>query len=167
MELATTTFRLQQKAQLVFVVGANTAAFVLLTTGAVSTWRARGPLNHTSIEAPAPQPELDTTALANSGVFGTAPGGGAAAAFSSLTDLSLTLRGVVALKAGGLALLSVNGGKTEPYRIGQEIRDGAVLEELYADRVVVRRGAEFQTVVLAGPRVIKETGAFQERVSGE
>lgn len=67
-----------------------------------------------------------------------------------ISSLNLVLTGVIASGAGGYALISVNGQPQEPFAIGQTITDGAVLQAVYSDRVVIGRNGALESLLLEG-----------------
>jgi general secretion pathway protein C len=75
------------------------------------------------------------------------------------TTLSLTLTGILASGEGdpdGQAIISANRGQEKTYRIGQAIEsaNGATLHSVFADRVLLNRGGNLETL-----RLPKETVA--------
>ncbi len=67
-----------------------------------------------------------------------------------ISSLNLVLTGVIASSSGGYALISVNGQSQEPFAIGQTITEGAVLQAVYPDRVVIRRNGVLESLMLEG-----------------
>jgi general secretion pathway protein C len=65
-----------------------------------------------------------------------------------VSNLNLVLSGVIASDTGGYALISVNGQAQEPYAVGQSVKDGAVLQAVYPDRVVIRRNGALESLLL-------------------
>ena len=73
------------------------------------------------------------------------------------TTLSLTLTGILAIGEGdpnGQAIISANRAQEKTYRIGQAIEgaNGATLHSVFADRVLLNRGGNLETL-----RLPKET----------
>ncbi|HKQ31483.1 MAG TPA: type II secretion system protein N [Burkholderiales bacterium] len=67
-----------------------------------------------------------------------------------LSNLNLVLTGVMARGASSFAFLSVDGAPEIFLTIGQEVTAGAMLEAVYPDRVLLRRGANLESVLLKG-----------------
>jgi general secretion pathway protein C len=67
-----------------------------------------------------------------------------------LTSLNLVLKGVVAIKDAGMAFIGVQGRPEELYVIGQEVSSGAILSAVYPDRILLRRGSQFESLMLEG-----------------
>jgi general secretion pathway protein C len=66
-----------------------------------------------------------------------------------VSRLNLVLTGVIATSAGGYALISVNGQPQEPFAVGQTVMEGAVLQAVNPDRVVIRRNDTLESLLLA------------------
>jgi len=66
------------------------------------------------------------------------------------TRLNLTLRGVVAAGEGpsARAIISAPGRPEEHYRVGDSLPGGAVLEQILADRVILRRSGRLEALHL-------------------
>lgn len=66
------------------------------------------------------------------------------------TRLNLTLRGVVAAGEGpsARAIIAAPGQPEEHYRIGDNLPGGAVLDQVLADRVILRRGGRLEALHL-------------------
>jgi general secretion pathway protein C len=69
-----------------------------------------------------------------------------------ISSLNLVLTGVMITPAGGFALISADGSPELPFSVGQEIVGGVSLYAVYADRVLIRRGAATESLML------KDTG---------
>ena len=95
---------------------------------------------------------LDVAKLARSNAFGGSLDVQEKAS-GPLDDLNLVLHGIIALGAGGMALMSVNGGEAKAFRQGEEISGGSILAALYSDHAIVRRDSQVRTVMLAGPQI--------------
>lgn len=65
-----------------------------------------------------------------------------------VSSLSVVVYGIVATARGGLALISAADAPPEPIRQGQEIQGGVVLDTVLSDRIVIRRGAVKEYVLL-------------------
>jgi len=72
------------------------------------------------------------------------------------TRLNLTLRGLVALDSQQAALAIIaEGGKDEnAYKVGDTVPGGAVLHEIHADRVILKRGGRFETLTLPREKMV-------------
>jgi general secretion pathway protein C len=79
------------------------------------------------------------------------------------TRLSLTLRGIVAVSAAGQGhALIAEGSRDElVYKVGDALPGGAVLHEVLADKVILKRGERFETLTLPRERV-----NFEDNASG-
>lgn len=70
-----------------------------------------------------------------------------------LSSLNLTLTGVMVTPTGSFAFISADGAPEQPIGVGEDIVAGAQLHEVYADRVLIRRGGMTESLML------KESGA--------
>lgn len=103
-----------------------------------------------------PTQPIDFTALIGSRLFGEAaerPAPAAAAVIDAPdTTLSLTLKGILSDEGdpNGEAIISSNRGEDRNYRVGQTIdgADGATLHSVYADRVLLDRNGQLETLRL-------------------
>ncbi len=87
-----------------------------------------------------------TTSIASWRIFGQVD---ATAQAAPPTALALHLRGTVVAEAGqGLALIADAQGRERAYRVGDAVLDDAVLDEVHADRVVLRRAGGRETLRL-------------------
>lgn len=98
---------------------------------------------------------VDLAAISNAALFGTyqAPTGPAASDLASAPDtqLSLTLLGILANRRNpeaSRALIGAQGGDERPYSIGDDVARGVVLQAIFADRVILARGAQLETLRL-------------------
>lgn len=105
-------------------------------------------------ERPAAEP-VDFSVLLGSRLFGEAAERPAAAPAASVIDapdttLSLTLKGFLSKEGdpNGEAIISSNRGEDRNYRVGQTIEgaDGATLHSVYADRVLLDRNGQLETL---------------------
>ncbi|MFC1749102.1 type II secretion system protein GspC [Pseudomonadota bacterium] len=66
------------------------------------------------------------------------------------TNLKLTLRGVIASKvqSEARAIVADSSGKENFYKIGDKLPGNAVLKEVHGDRIVIQRGARYETLKL-------------------
>ena len=135
---------------------ANLAALVLLVYGLAQwTWRllepSTPPPTAASRTADPNQPALDLQSLLAAQLFGRATDTATRSVNPEqlpLSSLNLVLTGVIAQGALSFALLSINGAPETPVMVGQEVSAGAILEAVYADRIVLRRGAALEGVLL-------------------
>jgi general secretion pathway protein C len=133
----------------------NLSVLVLLSYGmAQGTWRLIVPATGTAepstgtLENPGDY-NLQTLLAAN--LFGqAAPAVKPAVALEAipLSSLSLVLTGVMVTPAGSFALISADGGPEAPFTIGQEISANVSLYAVYSDRVLIRRGAAIESLML-------------------
>ncbi len=71
------------------------------------------------------------------------------------TRLQLTLRGIIAVSAGGVgrALIAEGRGQEKLFKTGDEVSAGAVLYEVQADKVILKRAGRFETLTLPRDRI--------------
>jgi len=71
------------------------------------------------------------------------------------TRLSLTLKGIIALSEAGLGLALIAEGQQDEklYKVGDTLSGGAVLHEVLADKVILKRGGRFETLTLPKERL--------------
>jgi type II secretion system protein C len=145
---------------------ATAAALVLLAYGLAQwTWRLLEP---PTLAAPAKPPTssvatFDPQLVVGAHLFGQPPSAGAAATDPSrvpLSSLNIVLTGVMARGALSFAFLSVNGAPEAPLVIGQEVTAGAVLETVHSDRILLRRGAALESVLLKDSDVALPAGSI-------
>lgn len=98
---------------------------------------------------------VDLAAISNASLFGLyqAPTGPAVADLASAPDtqLSLTLLGILANRRNpeaSRALIGAQGGDERPYSIGDDVARGVVLQAIFADRVILARGSQLETLRL-------------------
>lgn len=65
-----------------------------------------------------------------------------------VSSLNIVLKGVVAAGGESLALISVDGQEQLPYSIGQEITQGAILDAVQPDRIIILRQGIRESVML-------------------
>lgn len=138
----------------------NLAMLVLLTASLAQwTWRLWQPVvPPASPEAARPRAsgaEFDLDALLAAQLFGqTAPQSSGPVVLEHIppSTLNLVLSGVMVTPAGSFALISADGGPEMPFAVGEEIVAGTSLYAVYADRVLIRRGAATESLML------KDTG---------
>lgn len=96
--------------------------------------------------------DIDLQVLLAANLFGTAeiP---ESSTFTSpdqvpLSSLNLILTGVVVAGEESIALISVSGQQQLPYTIGEEVAQGAILDTVYPDRVILQRSGTLESLVL-------------------
>lgn len=96
--------------------------------------------------------DIDLQVLLAANLFGTAeiP---ESSTFTSpdqvpLSSLNLILTGVVVAGEESIALISVSGQQQLPYTIGEEVAQGAILDTVYPDRVILQRSGILESLVL-------------------
>lgn len=77
------------------------------------------------------------------------------------TRLNLKLRGLIALDAQEAALAIIAKGESDEqaYGVGDTVPGGAVLHEIHADRVILKRSGRFETLTLPKERMDVGAGA--------
>lgn len=111
------------------------------------------PLPPPSASRPATQARADYRQIANLHLFGQAP---QAAARSSApidapeTRLNLTLRGILfnTDPAQTRAIISAPGQDDQIYQTGAQLPGGAVIDQIYADRIMLLRNGQYETLRL-------------------
>lgn len=103
--------------------------------------------------APATQARADYRQIAALHLFGQAvqtSAPGEAPIDAPETRLNLTLRGILfnTLPELTRAIISAPGRDDEIYRTGAQVPGGAVIEQIYADRVMLLRNGQFETLRL-------------------
>ncbi|HKQ31482.1 MAG TPA: type II secretion system protein N, partial [Burkholderiales bacterium] len=76
-------------------------------------------------------------------------------------SLNVVLTGVMARGPSSFAFLSVNGAPEVFITIGEEITTGTTLETVYPDRVVLKRGATLESVLLKGNDIALPPGSIE------
>jgi hypothetical protein len=145
----------------------NVAALALLGY-AGTQWFARSHLPATSaavktVQARAPEQEsLDLEPLFSANLFGRLEktAGETDPEKLPISSLNLSLTGVMARGPAGFAFLSVNNAPEIFLTIGQEVTSGVILENIYPDRIVVRRGNALETVLLKGSEIVLPEGSI-------
>jgi general secretion pathway protein C len=154
-----------------FPLVVNLAVLALLTwTLADWTWRVLAP---TSLPAPvAPRSNtqaatFDLPTLVNAQLFGASPAvsGPANVEAVPLSSLNLVLTGVVSARENSLALIRAENQPEAPFAVGQEILSGVVLDQVYADRVVILRGGVAESLLLEGTENVPTTAPAPNPVS--
>ncbi len=81
------------------------------------------------------------------------------------TRLSLTLRGIIALSSGGVgrALIAEGNAEERLYKVGDTLSGSAVLHEVLADKVILKRGGRFETLTLPRERLEAEVSSAASR----
>ncbi len=109
-----------------------------------------------STSSPPPVSGLDAVAALH--LFGQSEAPTAVPAQSVIdapeTRLSLTLKGIVAVSDGGhgRALIAEGSAAEKVYKVGDALSGGAVLHEVLADKVILKRGSRFETLTLPRKR---------------
>lgn len=114
-------------------------------------WFAPGPQLVARAEAAAvpPAKSFDIQQLTTAHLFGQAPQAEELAVEAlPVSSLNLVLSGVVAANNGGLALIKVDDQPEAPFTVGEEVVAGAVLQAVYADRIVISRAGSSESVLL-------------------
>jgi general secretion pathway protein C len=146
------------------------AAFALLAYSLAQwTWRLLdSPTKESAAETTKPQTAnvsqataVDVQPLLNAQIFGRA------ATTTSvdpnqlpISALNIVLTGVMARGNSSFAFLSINGAPEIFLTIGQEVTAGATLEAVHSDRVVLRRGATLESVLIKGSDVTLAPGSI-------
>ena len=115
------------------------------------TWRAAAPESPPApvgLHAGASGAAFNLAALQNAALFGRSADSVPALEDLPVSSLSVVVYGIVATARGGLALISAADGPPEPIFQGQEIQSGVVLDAVLTDRIVIRRGAVKEYVLL-------------------
>ena len=140
-----------------FAPAVNVVALLVLTAGMASwTWKLIRPPTATAplsgMQDAMPQaPAFDIQALLSANLFGeAAPAAGGDPLNAPVSSLNLVLTGIIAAAGESYALISVNGAAQEPFAIGDEVTAGAVLDAVYADRVILVRGSVSESLLLEG-----------------
>lgn len=77
------------------------------------------------------------------------------------TRLSLSLKGIFATSEAGQGLALIAEGKSQEqlYHVGDALTGGAVLHEVLADKVILKRGGRFETLTLPREMIGKDKKA--------
>ncbi|MBS0367218.1 MAG: type II secretion system protein GspC [Proteobacteria bacterium] len=96
---------------------------------------------------------VDVAAIANAHLFGVAPVPQQDAANAPQTSMPLVLTGVIAGRSpeNGLAIIGASAQTAEVRAVGDTLPGGARLHSVYADRVVIDRGGQLETLALPRP----------------
>jgi general secretion pathway protein C len=144
-----------------FPVVINLVALVLLTASMARwTWSVLAPAEVPFIPPAATPvqtaPGFDVQTVLSAQLFGAPPMTTDHGSIESLpvSSLNLVLTGVVSAGKGGYALIRVEGQPEAPFAVGDEIVSGAVLRQVYADRVVIDRGGVAESLMLEGPSAL-------------
>jgi general secretion pathway protein C len=141
-----------------FAPAVNILALLVLAAAMASwTWKLIRPPAATAPAVGAqgaaqPQaPAFDIQALLAANLFGSAaPGAGGDHQNVPVSSLNLVLTGIIEAGGESYALISVNGAAQEPFAIGDEVTAGAMLDSVYADRVILVRGGVSESLLLEG-----------------
>lgn len=119
-------------------------------------WSA--PLPQAIALPPAQESRAPAASLASWHLFGNAKllaDPRAAAQAAPTTTLAVTLTGVMASSdpRSGVAFIAGDDGEPRRIRVGDDIQQGVVLDQVYPDRVILNRGGNLETLPLreAGP----------------
>lgn len=117
------------------------------------TWRLWQPSVPTANRAAAGSDagvEYNITTLTAANIFGQAAPLPAKVTLENipLSSLNLILTGVMVTPVGSFALISADGGPETPIGIGEEISGGATLQAVYADRVLIKRSGQTESLML-------------------
>jgi general secretion pathway protein C len=134
----------------------NLLVLVLLSHSlAQGTWRLLTPANErdaSSVVGATDNPgEYNLQSLLSANLFGRVTAEAKpAVALDTIppSKLSLVLTGVMVTPAGSFALISADGGPEAPFSVGQEISTNVTLYSVYSDRVLIRRGAAVESLML-------------------
>src|SRR5215472_8197747 len=93
---------------------------------------------------------LDVAALANAHLFGTAPVVQQDGADAPQTSMPLVLTGIIAGNdpQNGLAILGQSAQTAKVQAVGDSVPGGARLHSVYADRVIIDRNGQLESLVL-------------------
>jgi general secretion pathway protein C len=154
------------------VIAQLVALMLLAATLASLTWRFAP-----SAETPPPPPASAVASgtaeqnwnIAQWHLFGVKPAGAqVGSAALPETNLNLVLRGVIATSRdgkGGGAIIGVPNGNEDYYPVNARLPGGAVLSEVYPDRVVLDRGGRLETLRL--PRDVLDSGGGETTLTAD
>lgn len=153
---------------------------VLLLSASLAKWTwmvltppAASPIATYSETSGVPTLDVDIQSLLAAELFGhavdTRERGARAMEQMPISRLNLVLTGVVIAQTHSLALIGARGRPEEPFAVGQPIVNGAVLQAILSDRVLIHHGGTLETVLLetastvprANPTPIKALPAFK------
>jgi len=124
-------------------------------SAAILTWEAvsliREPVEVAVVATTSPHKsrQIIRQPPAAGGLFGTAGSAESGASTSAPdTNLNLSLTGVIAADDPSIALafIRVAGGSEKSYSIDEQVAGGAVVKEIYQDRVILSRNGRFETL---------------------
>jgi general secretion pathway protein C len=103
-----------------------------------------------STGAPTRPKGVDVQAIVSANLFGKAQDQAASTGPAPETQLNLVLSGVFAAEdpKKGHAIIGESAQQTKVYYVGDTIRSGTRLHEVYADRVILDRGGALETLAL-------------------
>lgn len=147
-------------------------------SAAVTTWETvsllRGPVESPLVVAIPQQKSRQTLHQPPSagGLFGTAGNGESGTRTSAPdTNLNLSLSGVIAADdpAIALAFIRVAGGAEKSYFINEQVSGGAIVKEIYQDRVILSRNGRFETLRMPQKfsGIVLEDETSQKPLSGK
>lgn len=131
---------------LALAVGAQAALIVTDLAGA-----DRG--THASVAPPRPGTParmVDASAIANAHLFGTAPAPRQDESNAPVSSAPLVLTGIIAGDdpQSGLAILGPNAQSAKVHAVGDTVAGGVKLHSVYADRVIIDRNGQLESLVL-------------------
>jgi general secretion pathway protein C len=112
---------------------------------------------------------LDVAAITNAHLFGSAPAALENGANAPQTSMPLVLTGIIAGNdpQNGLAILGPTAQTAKVFAVGDNVPGGAKLHSVYADRVVIDRNGQLESLALprqvAGSAPPPSTAAVQGR----
>jgi len=130
----------------------NAVVLVLLCASLAQwTWKLIARTQPSGPPAPIAMPlvkALDVNAITGSNLFGKAEEGKPSLAQIPISSLNIIVSGLMAAGQAGFALVSVSGAPELPVFVGDELMSGVVLESVLPDRILVRRGAVTESLLL-------------------
>lgn len=121
----------------------------------VEAWRSQAPAPVSRAAAtavPGTASAASSAAIVAANLFGEAGHTGLASALPS-TTLSLTLRGVFTGREPGTgqAIIESADGRSSMFSVNSEVANGVMLDAVYADRVVLSRSGQLETLQFPRP----------------
>jgi general secretion pathway protein C len=133
----------------------------VILTGLTGAGRA-SPAGAGKAAASAPRHAVDVAAVTNAHLFGAPPVAAPSAqdaANAPQTSMPLVLTGIISAEdpQNGLAILGQTAATAKVYAVGDNVPGGAKLHSVFADRVVIDRNGNLETLAL--PRQTSPGGA--------
>lgn len=118
----------------------------------VEAWRSQTPAPVSRAAATPAPGTASAAAIVAANLFGEANHTGLASALPS-TTLSLTLRGVFTGREPGTgqAIIESADGRSSMFSVNSEVANGVMLDAVYADRVVLSRSGQLETLQFPRP----------------